>query len=90
MEERAQSRTFCGTGVWLLVACTFVVEQCGKIPQGHRVRASYAHLSTQVGFYIWARTLAHLPRWALLSKDGIPGLGLLLSRIGPFPQSKSW
>lgn len=52
MEERAQSRTFSVTGVWLLVACAFVVEQCGKIPQGHHMRASYAHLSTQVGFYI--------------------------------------
>lgn len=30
---------------------TFLVEQCGKIPQGHRVRASYAYPSTLVGFY---------------------------------------
>lgn len=37
-------------GVWLLVACNFLVEQCGKIPQGHHVRASCAQLSTRVVF----------------------------------------
>lgn len=30
-------------------SCTFLVEQCGKTPQGHQVRASSAYLSTPVG-----------------------------------------
>lgn len=45
-EGRTQSRVFCVAEVWLLVACNFLAQQCGKIPQGRHARASYVRLST--------------------------------------------